>query len=75
MAKIKISGATLKVAAQAHGYSLLSPKVSVIDLAKGATSATLATAANFANGAAGVVVGKLGTATVTPEELLAYTHG
>jgi len=35
--------------------------------------ATLAEAANFANAAAGVVVGKLGTATVTPEELLAYT--
>jgi len=36
---------------------------------------SLAAAANFANAAAGVVVGKLGTATVTPEELLAYTHG
>ena len=36
--------------------------------------ATLAEAANFANAAAGVVVGKLGTATVSPEELLAYTH-
>jgi D-beta-D-heptose 7-phosphate kinase/D-beta-D-heptose 1-phosphate adenosyltransferase len=37
--------------------------------------ASLAAAANFANAAAGVVVGKLGTATVTPQELLAYTHG
>jgi D-beta-D-heptose 7-phosphate kinase/D-beta-D-heptose 1-phosphate adenosyltransferase len=34
--------------------------------------ATLETAAHFANAAAGVVVGKLGTATVTPKELLAY---
>ena len=32
----------------------------------------LETAAHFANAAAGVVVGKLGTATVTPRELLAY---
>ncbi|MGA3007215.1 MAG: PfkB family carbohydrate kinase [Opitutaceae bacterium] len=32
----------------------------------------LETAAHFANAAAGVVVGKLGTATVTPNELLAY---
>jgi len=39
------------------------------------SGASLAAAANFANAAAGVVVGKLGTATVTPEELLAYTHG
>ncbi len=34
--------------------------------------ATLETAAHVANAAAGVVVGKLGTATVTPQELLAY---
>ncbi len=34
--------------------------------------ATLEEAAHFANAASGVVVGKLGTATVTPEELLAY---
>jgi len=34
--------------------------------------ADLETAAHFANAAAGVVVGKLGTATVTPEELVAY---
>jgi D-beta-D-heptose 7-phosphate kinase/D-beta-D-heptose 1-phosphate adenosyltransferase len=34
--------------------------------------ASLETAAHFANAAAGVVVGKLGTATVTPEELRAY---
>ena len=34
--------------------------------------AKLATAAEFANAAAGVVVGKLGTATVTPAELKAY---
>ena len=34
--------------------------------------AKLATAAQFANAAAGVVVGKLGTATVTPAELRAY---
>ncbi len=37
--------------------------------------ATLETAAHFANAAAGVVVGKLGTATVTPEELKAYVRG
>ena len=37
-----------------------------------ATGADLETAAHFANAAAGVVVGKLGTATVTPKELLAY---
>jgi len=34
--------------------------------------APLETAAHFANAAAGVVVGKIGTATTTPEELLAY---
>jgi D-glycero-beta-D-manno-heptose-7-phosphate kinase len=34
--------------------------------------ADLETAAHFANAAAGVVVGKLGTATVSPAELLAY---
>lgn len=34
--------------------------------------ATLEAAAQFANAAAGVVVGKLGTATVTPKELLTY---
>jgi D-beta-D-heptose 7-phosphate kinase/D-beta-D-heptose 1-phosphate adenosyltransferase len=34
--------------------------------------AKLATAAHFANAAAGVVVAKLGTATVTPAELRAY---
>ncbi|HVU34948.1 MAG TPA: PfkB family carbohydrate kinase [Opitutaceae bacterium] len=34
--------------------------------------AELETAATFANAAAGVVVGKLGTATVTPRELVAY---
>jgi D-glycero-beta-D-manno-heptose-7-phosphate kinase len=34
--------------------------------------AKLETAAHFANAASGVVVGKLGTATVTPDELLAY---
>jgi rfaE bifunctional protein kinase chain/domain len=37
-----------------------------------AGGATLETAAHFANAAAGVVVGKLGTATVTPAELKAY---
>jgi rfaE bifunctional protein kinase chain/domain len=36
--------------------------------------APLATAAQFANAAAGVVVGKLGTATVTPKELLNYVN-
>ncbi len=40
-----------------------------------AAGADLETAAHFANAASGVVVGKLGTATVTPEELLAYTAG
>ena len=36
--------------------------------------APLETAAHFANAAAGVVVGKLGTATVTPKELIAYVN-
>ncbi len=39
-----------------------------------AAGARLETAAHFANAAAGVVVGKLGTATVTPDELLAYVR-
>jgi len=34
--------------------------------------AKLEEAAHFANAAAGVVVGKIGTATVTPAELSAY---
>jgi len=34
--------------------------------------APLETAAHFANAAAGVVIGKIGTATTTPSELLAY---
>ncbi|HWA11311.1 MAG TPA: PfkB family carbohydrate kinase [Opitutaceae bacterium] len=37
-----------------------------------AAKADLETAAHFANAAAGVVVGKIGTATVTPAELVAY---
>jgi D-glycero-beta-D-manno-heptose-7-phosphate kinase len=37
-----------------------------------AAGETLENAAHFANAAAGVVVGKLGTATVTPKELKAY---
>ncbi|MFI5337076.1 MAG: bifunctional heptose 7-phosphate kinase/heptose 1-phosphate adenyltransferase [Opitutales bacterium] len=37
-----------------------------------AAGALLEEAAQFANAAAGVVVGKLGTATVTPQELLAH---
>jgi D-beta-D-heptose 7-phosphate kinase/D-beta-D-heptose 1-phosphate adenosyltransferase len=37
-----------------------------------AAGASLETAAHFANAGAGVVVGKLGTATVTPAELIAY---
>jgi D-beta-D-heptose 7-phosphate kinase/D-beta-D-heptose 1-phosphate adenosyltransferase len=37
-----------------------------------AAGAKLETAAHFANAAAGVVVGKLGTATVTPDELIQY---
>jgi D-beta-D-heptose 7-phosphate kinase/D-beta-D-heptose 1-phosphate adenosyltransferase len=40
-----------------------------------AAGAKLETAAHFANAAAGVVVGKLGTATVTPTELKAYVRG
>ena len=36
--------------------------------------APLETAAHFANAAAGVVVGKLGTATVSPKELVAYVN-
>lgn len=39
-----------------------------------AAGAPLETAALFANAAAGVVVGKLGTATVTPKELLDYVN-
>ncbi len=37
-----------------------------------AAGAPLSAAAEFANAAAGVVVGKLGTATTTPAEILAY---
>jgi D-glycero-beta-D-manno-heptose-7-phosphate kinase len=37
-----------------------------------ASGAKIETAAHFANAASGVVVGKLGTATVSPDELLAY---
>lgn len=37
-----------------------------------AAGASLENAAQFANAAAGVVVGKIGTATTTPAELLAY---
>ena len=39
-----------------------------------AAGAKLETAAHFANAAAGVVVGKLGTATVTPAELKSYIN-
>lgn len=39
-----------------------------------AAKASLVTAAHFANAAAGVVVGKLGTATVTPTELKNYVN-
>jgi rfaE bifunctional protein kinase chain/domain len=38
------------------------------------SGASLEQAAHFANAAAGVVVGKLGTATVTPRELQAYAN-
>ena len=41
----------------------------VSDIAAGAV---LEEAAQFANAAAGVVVGKLGTATVSPEEILEH---
>ena len=37
-----------------------------------ASGSPLVEAAHFANAAAGVVVAKLGTATVSPEELLAH---
>ncbi len=40
-----------------------------------AGGAMLEEAAEFANAAAGVVVGKIGTATVTPEEVLAQLEG
>jgi D-glycero-beta-D-manno-heptose-7-phosphate kinase len=40
-----------------------------------AGGALLEEAAEFANAAAGVVVGKIGTATVTPEEVLAQLEG
>jgi D-glycero-beta-D-manno-heptose-7-phosphate kinase len=39
-----------------------------------AAGAPLETSAHFANAAAGVVVGKVGTATVTPDELVAYVR-
>ena len=39
-----------------------------------AAGASLESAAQFANAAAGVVVGKLGTATVTPKELTDYVN-
>lgn len=39
-----------------------------------AAGSKLETAAHFANAAAGVVVGKLGTATVTPKELTEYVR-
>ena len=39
-----------------------------------AAGASPAEAAVFSNHAAGVVVGKVGTATVSPEELLASFH-
>lgn len=39
------------------------------------SGASLDDATHFANAAAGVVVGKLGTATVSPEELIAYVNG
>jgi D-beta-D-heptose 7-phosphate kinase/D-beta-D-heptose 1-phosphate adenosyltransferase len=39
-----------------------------------AAGAPLETAAHFANAASGVVVGKLGTATVTPQELVDYVN-
>jgi D-glycero-beta-D-manno-heptose-7-phosphate kinase len=39
-----------------------------------AAGAKLEDAAHFANAAAGVVVGKLGTATVTPQELIDYVN-
>jgi D-beta-D-heptose 7-phosphate kinase/D-beta-D-heptose 1-phosphate adenosyltransferase len=39
-----------------------------------AAGASLEKAAQFANAAAGVVVGKLGTATVTPQELIRYVN-
>lgn len=39
-----------------------------------ASGRSLEDAAHFANAAAGVVVGKLGTATVTPKELTAYVN-
>ena len=39
-----------------------------------AAGAPLETAAQFANAAAGVVVGKIGTATVSPKELLKYVN-
>jgi len=39
-----------------------------------AAGANLETAAHFANAASGVVVGKLGTATVSPTELVAYVE-
>lgn len=46
---------------------------SIAALTLGLTAgAVLEEAAQFANAAAGVVVGKLGTATVTPEEILAH---
>ena len=48
--------------------------IATVGLALGA-GATLAEAAMLANHAAGVVVGKLGTATASPAEVLAAVHG
>ena len=48
--------------------------IATVGLALGA-GATLAEAAMLANHAAGVVVGKLGTATATPAEVLAAVEG
>ena len=48
------------------GYTALASLVVALT-----AGAKIETAANFSNAASGVVVGKLGTATVTREELLA----
>jgi D-beta-D-heptose 7-phosphate kinase/D-beta-D-heptose 1-phosphate adenosyltransferase len=48
--------------------------IATVGLALGA-GATLAEAAMLANHAAGVVVGKLGTATAAPAEVLAAVEG
>ena len=59
--------------ASTSGGTRASGDTSLAALVLALTAGTsLVQAAHFANAAAGVAVGKLGTAAVTPQELLAY---